>query len=563
MARKSRKTAKNQIPDIAEPSMRKSRAGIYARLSVEDNGDASNDSIQNQVAYLEEYIKKRGEDFQLVRTYVDNGMTGTNFDRDGWRRLLDDLKSGNINCIIVKDFSRIGRNYIEVGNYLEKIFPFLGVRLVSVNDNFDSKKQPFENNMLMNSLMNIVNDYYAKDISRKVLQTRKAMQENGEYASGVYPYGYKGAASNRRKLSVDSEAADVVKKIFQWRTQGKSCSKIALYLNELAIPSPGLYRLMNGEQAFKSSRNSKWRVEHISKILTNPVYLGHLVQGKKQASHFKNNGKTRRMPKEKWVISENTHEPLVAWEHFNIAADMAKESHQKYCERMAANADIPQTENPLRKKIYCGHCGHRMLRRSKVTKDRRNYYYYCDTQRRLLHGKCVQASIQEKPLMETAKEVTGRQLQLYGILLGQWDSQNANKTAVQNGHHELRTENSQWEHQKRALGQEITLIKKRRQELYEDMKDGLLSHEDFMREREQLAEKRLRYKEELRCMKRDKQAEEEALESLRKCQNKVVGLDRDEMPLDILDILIERIVVLSPEQIDITFAYADMMVPLV
>ena len=276
--------------------------------------------------------------------------TGTNFDRAGWKELIEDVKTGAVDCLVFKDFSRIGRDYIEVGNYLEKIFPFLGVRVVSVNDNFDSRKQPFESNMLMNSLTNIVNDYYAKDISRKILQAKKVMQENGEYTSGVYPYGYKGDDSNKRSLAVDPEAADVVKKIFKWRIQGKGCTRIANYLNELAIPSPGLYRFMNGFQSFKRSSHSKWRAEHISGILTNPVYLGHLVQGKSQGSHFRNNGKKQRLPKEEWIISENTHIPLITQREFNIAKAMAEKSHMMYCERMNANTNIPQEENCLREK---------------------------------------------------------------------------------------------------------------------------------------------------------------------------------------------------------------------
>lgn len=541
---------------MTEVSVPKSKTGIYARLSVEDNGNAAKNSIQNQIAYLEEYIRKNEDDFQLVHTYVDNGTTGTNFDRAGWKELIEDVKAGAVDCLVFKDFSRIGRNYIEVGNYLEKIFPFLGVRVVSVNDNFDSKKQPFESNMLMNSLTNIVNDYYAKDISRKVLQSKKAMQENGEYTSGIYPYGYKGADTNKRKLAVDPEAADVVKKIFEWRIQGKGCTRIANYLNELAVPSPGLYRFMNGMRSFKRSSHSKWRAEHVSGILTNPVYLGHLVQGKSQASHFKNNGKKQRMPKEDWIISENTHMPLVTQEQFDIAANMAEESHKNYCDRMNANIGIPQVENPLRKKVYCGQCGRKMFRRSRVTNGIRNYYYYCDSQRRILDGKCVQASIYEIPLMETVGEVINQQVQLYGTLSNRWKLQEKN---VAYDIHGTADNKQKKEEYKRELMQKIQSIKRKRRELYEDMKEGLIAQGDFEYEKEQLAKKQLSYEKEIKNIGGKNEAEERAIEKLNMCMEEALHPKYEKISLEIADILVEKIVVESPERINIKCTYADLL----
>ncbi len=555
MARKSRKKTTHNILVIPEVSAPKSKTGIYARLSVEDNGKPTKDSIQNQVAYLEEYVRKNVDDFELIHIYVDNGTTGTNFDRTGWKNLMEDIKTGRIDCLVFKDFSRIGRDYIEVGNYLEKIFPFLGIRIVSVNDNFDSKKHSFESNMLINSLTNIVNDYYAKDISRKILQTKKIMIENGDYTSGVYPYGYKRADENKRKLAIDPEAADVVKKIFEWRIQGKGCTRISSYLNELAVPSPGLYRFMNGMQSFKRSSHSKWRAEHVSGILTNPVYLGHLVQGKSQESHFKNNGKKQRIPKEDWIISENKHMPLITQKEFDIAADMAKESYKKYCERMNANIDIPQVDNPLRLKIYCGQCGKKMFRRSKVTNGVRKYYYYCDSKRRLLNAKCVQVSIYEIPLMETVRAVINQQLQLYRILSNQWNEQG--KSIINDSHKNLNKKKTET-HKKESM-QKIQNIKRKRQELYEDMKEGLLTQEDFESEMEQLTKRQLLYEKEIKDTRSKSQTENKAIEILNTCYEKSLQPNSEKIPLEMIDILIEKIVVISSERIDIKFTYADLL----
>lgn len=554
MARKSRKTVKNNLSVMPEMPVPKSKTGIYVRLSVEDNGKTAKNSIQNQIAYLEEYIRKNEDDFELVHIYIDNGITGTHFERPGWKKMMEDIKAGTVDCLVFKDFSRIGRNYIEVGNYLEKVFPFLGIRVVSVNDKFDSRLLPFEGNMLMNSLTNIANDYYAKDISRKTLKAKKTLQENGEYASGVYPYGYK-RASSKKKLAVDTETADIVRKIFEWRTQGKSCPKIANYLNALAIPSPGLYRFMDGMQSFKRSSHSKWRSEHISGILTNPVYLGHLAQGKSQESHFKNNGKKKRMPKDSWIISENEHLPLVTQKQFDIAAGMAEQSLKKYHERMNANLGIPQVDNPLRKKIYCGQCGQKMVRRSRVTNGIRSYYYYCDSKRRFLGATCVQATIHETPLMETMQEVLQQQLQFYGSLSNTYQQQ---KKRIKNNPHSTMVK-KQKEFPKKYFIQEIQKIKQIRKELYESLKDGLLTQESFRHRMEALMETQALYEKELETKEIGGNTEEKAFGIPKICQKNPLEPKKEKIPSGIMDILIKEIVIISPKQINITFSYADFL----
>lgn len=421
MARKSRKNYNGVMDMPAEPPVPKYLTGIYARLSVADNGYKTKDSIENQVAFLTEFAEKKGDEFRLIHIYIDNGTTGVDFKRKNWNALMEDIKNGRINCILVKDFSRIGRNYIEVGNYLEKIFPLLGVRVISVNDDFDSEKQSFQSGMLMHSLTNIVNEYYARDISKKITQTIRTMQKNGEYASGVFPYGYKKSEEDRKKLEVDSECADIVRKIFFWRVSGKGCGQIANHLNELALPSPGQYRYMNGCNGFKRCRNTKWNAKHVAGILTNPVYLGHMVQGKTQCSYFEKNGELRFLPKEDWIIAENTHQALITQEQFDIAAKMAKNSRQKHIERMNVHADIPHTENPLRKKIYCGQCGRLLTRRCRVKNNVREYCYFCNSPSVKINASCTNTHIHEIPFMETIMKSADLQLGLSGTLENQWN----------------------------------------------------------------------------------------------------------------------------------------------
>lgn len=562
MARKSRKATKQPLPVTYSPSLSSCPTGIYARLSVEGNGGDAKDSIQNQIAYLEEYVNRDRDDFRLVRVYVDNGATGTNFSREGWQSLIDDVKAGIIRCIVVKDFSRIGRNYIEVGNYLEKIFPFLGVRVVSVNDHFDSKRQSFESNMLMNSLANIVNDYYAKDISKKIVQARRTMQENGEYTSGVFPYGYRKSETHRRKMCVDPEAAHVVKKIFEWRVQGKSNAWIANSLNRLAIPSPGLYRYMNGKEAYRHSCNAKWNISHISGILKNPVYLGHLVQGKSHRSYFRENGKKQRMPKENWIITRNAHEPLATQEQFDIVNDMAERSGEKYRIQMKANAEVPHLDNPLRRKIYCGQCGRMMSRRSRVKGGVRRYYYFCDSKRTKMDAKCTRTLISEEALMESVKEVAVRHLQLAGDIADFWSRQKDERGRNSVSEYESITTCCPGEAGKDRLEREAALLKKKKQELYEDMKEGMLTREDFIHERECITKRQRQCEEELEKIagaERPEEPGQQIIERLAGSYCAASELEWKDMPFELLDAIIQKIVVLSAGKVEMIFTYADIM----
>lgn len=551
MARKSRKNKCDVINAVDQTGSAENRTGIYIRLSVEDNGRKTKDSIQNQTAFLKEFVNRNREEFQLVDIYVDNGTTGTNFDRENWNRLLGDIKSRRINCMIVKDFSRIGRNYVEVGDYLEKIFPFLGVRVVSVNDHFDSSKQLFQSDMLMNSLTNIVNEYYARDISRKVTQTKKVMQKNGEYVSGIFPYGYKRSDTDQKKLVPDPGCADIVKRIFVWRARGKGCIWIANYLNELALPSPGLYRYLNGYNGFKRSLNIKWKSKHVTGILTNPVYLGHMVQGKTRCSYFEQEGKLRFLPQEDWIIVEDTHEPLVTQELFDIAAEMAENSRKRHLRQMSIHAGIPHVENPLRKKIYCGQCGGLMTRRSRVKDGIRTYLYYCNASSAKINVDCTNTHIHEVPLMEAVTRAVDQQLHLLGNWQNQWNKQKNARSFAE--------KSSRIAGRKRELDDKIRLLKRKKQELYADMKEGILSLDDFGAERERLTGIQQQCEREIESLLQGGKLERELEEVLCKHRQRIMELKENSISIELLDSLIEQIVVLSPERIEITYTFTDLM----
>ena len=538
MARKSRKRLNEEIQQEAQS--KRSQVGIYIRLSCENNGYEDKESIENQEQYLKNYIKQHKEELELIEIYSDNGATGTNFRRKEWDRLMEDIKARRIDCLLVKDFSRIGRNYIEVGNYMETIFPFLNVRVISVNDNFDSQKEDFQTCMLQTSLINIMNEYYARDISKKTSYAKKTIQKKGDYASGVVPYGYK-KPSDKRTFEIDPECGNVVKKIFEWRVQGKGCGCIANYLNELCIPSPGKHRFLNGETGFKRSENTKWKSKHVAGILKNPVYLGHMVQGKTRKSYFENNGKTRVLPETNWIIVENTHDPLITEEQFAITHQMAEESLQRYHSQVSMNATIPHVDNPLRKKIYCGKCGRLMARRSRICNGRRMYQFYCASAGSLINSDCESKYVQEDALLEAIGQVTDQELRMIGPILKKCERVSSNES------------------QKKQTRQKIMHVKQEKIQWYSSMIENKVTSEEFEHKMEYLNHQQGSYEKLLAEIKRDEEKEKSVMDSLIDYRERIMDIQGEALPLELLDFLISKIVVFSKERIEIQYAFQDIL----
>lgn len=549
MARKSRKKFNTSVMLADIPAQkRKWNVGIYIRLSVEDNGRDKKDSVENQLLYLQGFAQEHDKELEIREIYIDNGTTGTNFEREGWKRMLEDIKSGKINSILVKDFSRMGRNYIEVGNYLEKIFPFLNVRVISVNDNFDSLRDEYQESMLINSLANIVNEYYARDISRKITQTKRTMQRKGEYASGVLPYGYKRDESNYKSFAPDPEASCIVKKIYEWRVQGKGCVCIAGYLNELAVPSPGQYRYMEGNRAFKRSQNVKWKSKHVSGILKNPVYLGHMIQGKTHTSYFENEGKACQIPESEWIITENAFEAIITEEQFQIASEMAKKSEKQYHEKVTANADIPKVENILRKKIYCGQCRRKMTRRCRVEEKTRRYFYFCTTSQNIWNTRCTDTHINEELLMNKVRTVTNQQLQLIGNVQNKWLRERELKQS------ELSMQQKREKLSK--LKKKILQNKGKKKELYENMLERKITYQAFQEQWQGLVQQAEDYEKLYYELKQSYEKEKYDENKVNKYRQEI---RENEIPIKLLDHLIRKIIVYSSDRIEIVYDFENVI----
>ena len=338
------------------------RAAIYLRLSKED-GDFSfsgekleSDSISNQRMLILDYLKKHPE-ITVVDEYVDDGFTGANFERPDFNRMIDDVKSGRIDCIVVKDLSRFGREYIGSGEYIQKVFPKLGIRFIAINDNYDNAQPGAADNELVLPFKNLMNDSYCRDISIKVRTNLEAKRRSGQFVGTRVVFGYMRSPDNKNQLVVDPDAASVVQDIFKWKIEGLSPAQIADRLNDNNVPSPIEYKKANGSKqrtCFQTKQVAQWSAVAIYRILKNEIYTGTLVQGKTTSPNHKVK-KTVAKPSSEWSRTENAHEAIIAPAQFDLVQRIMMEDTRS---PVGANG-----VHPFSGKIFCADCDSPMVRR--------------------------------------------------------------------------------------------------------------------------------------------------------------------------------------------------------
>lgn len=334
---------------------------MYLRLSRDDedidgNNKSESNSISSQREIIRSYIREY-EDMDLYDVYVDDGFTGSNFERPDFKRMIGDIEAGMVNCVIVKDLSRFGRDYIEAGRYIQKTFPKQGVRFIAIIDNFDSLTADDSESSIVLPVKNFINDSYCRDISAKVRSQQQVKRTNGEFIGPFAAYGYRKDLRNKNRLVVDEYAAHVIKNIFQWKINGISAFTIAKKLNELGILSPMEYKKSLGENfktGFTGSGTTKWQTVAVKRILTNEIYLGHMVQGKKVKVNYKIK-KLLEKPESEWIKVENTHEPIIGIDDFYIVQNLLKVDV-----RASGNSENGSLFSGL---LFCAHCKEQMVRR--------------------------------------------------------------------------------------------------------------------------------------------------------------------------------------------------------
>ncbi len=374
-------------------------AGIYSRISVDKSGDQT-ETIENQIEIAKQFVRQNNSNMQrkmeikIYGIYIDRGITGTSFDRKGFVRLIEDVKEHKINCIIVKDLSRFGRDYIETGNYIEKILPFLGCRFIAVTDGFDSMSEDAAKNKLVMNIKNLVNDMYAKDISRRAALAKKMAAQSGSYIGSFAPYGYNVVNVNGiRKLVVDNGCAAVVRMIFEKYAEGCSYNGIISYLYTNKIHRISDYKKYHHVYCINGEILHQWGQNVIKGLLSSPVYTGSLVQCKKSAGLYKGKKKILPASKDEWVIARNTHEAIINGELFEKVQQMLN----KNARCVPEHHKNKETENIYRNILYCGICGKRMypVFYKCRGKDERHFAYYCKNAYMVDGRKCRKNYIRE------------------------------------------------------------------------------------------------------------------------------------------------------------------------
>ena len=301
-------------------------AALYIRLSKADAGTPGADTVENQRALLEDYVKKQA-DIKVSGIYLDHGYSGTGFRRPAFMKMMEDARGGKVNCIIVKDLSRLGRNYLEVGDYLETVFPFLKLRFISVTDALDTYAPSFGEEgawarygmetagSIEIPLKNIINEAYARDISRKISSALLVKKQEGRHGGGFAPYGYQKSRTEKGKYEIDQEAAEVVREVFKLRQQGMRYFEIAALLNKRGVKPPGAYRWEKGLVKDGRYKDGTWKAHTIKSILQDQVYLGNMVRGKTHTALYRGE-KRHHVPKEEWIVTPRTHTPIIEPELF-------------------------------------------------------------------------------------------------------------------------------------------------------------------------------------------------------------------------------------------------------
>lgn len=345
-------------------------ADAYYRLSKEDGDKAESDSIINQKALVREFLKMHS-DIQIYEERVDDGYTGVNFERPSFQAMLEDIKSGKVNCVIVKDLSRFGRNYIEAGRYIEKIFPYLDIRFIAINDNIDTASARSASDEMLIPFKNLINDAYCRDISIKVRSHLDIKRKNGQYIGSFSPYGYKKSPTNKNQLIVDEDAAAIVRQIFKWKLEGMSGSRIADKLNELGIPTPMQYKHNKGENfqcGFSRKAVPKWQVNGVNHILRNETYTGVLLQGKTFSPNYKIRKRTKKEEKD-WIRCENSHEAIISKEDFDMVHGFFENDT-----RVSPNEEVLYLFSGVAR---CGYCNGNMTRKTIPTNGKKYVYLVC------------------------------------------------------------------------------------------------------------------------------------------------------------------------------------------
>ncbi len=526
------------------------KVAIYLRLSKEDDdlscssgAKSESNSISNQRKLIYDFMKLHPE-LELYDEYKDDGKSGSNFDRAEFQRMMKDIEAGKVNCVVVKDQSRFGRDYIDVGKYKEKIFPKLGVRFITINEGYDSLSATSSDDLAF-TINSFVYDFYIRDISTKIRTNLTAKKQNGEYAGAFVAYGYVKDSNDKSKLVVDQFAADVVRDIFRWKIEGLSPQNIAVRLNELGIPSPAEYKKLSGSNyktSFQTSSKAVWSHVSVRRILKNEIYLGVMIQGKRTTPNYKTKTVVTKAESE-WLRVEGTHEAIISVRDFELVQELLRDD--THCR--AGDVTVPVYAG----RIYCGDCGATAVRKTVSYAGKRYVYYVCNANK---HDKtvCSRHSIREDILGQVIYQTVRHQIDLLldvDKALRQFENLSWEK-------HKLKQLDASIEIQEEVVRKNNTL----RLGIYEDLRAGLLDRSEYESLKKELAE---RIAEATAAIEKLNKEKREILDGVSKQQSWIEQFRQyenvTELTRPMVIHLIERINIFEESNIEIVFRHRNQI----
>lgn len=509
-------------------------AALYIRLSKEDENEGPSQSVQNQESLLREFVQQHR--LQVADVYVDDGWSGTNFDRPSFQRMIADIEAKKVNMVITKDLSRLGRDYIMTGHYMERYFPEHRVRYISLLDGIDTGVDSTANDIT--PFRAIMNDMYAKDISKKIKSVKRDKQRKGLFIGGKPMYGYKMNPTERNKIIVDEEAACIVRRIFGMALAGASCRQIARTLNAEGIPTPAVY--CGWQMGRDSPFAGMWSSERISEMLRNETYIGNMVQGRTVKVNYKSKKCLKQAP-ENWVVVEGTHEPLVDAETFRkvgMLLDSRRHTRSRTYDFL------------LKGIIFCHECGYPLgVLNRKNRKGEDELYFVCRTYQRFTKdGVCTCHRVKEKTVTDAViakvREVCLEYLHPSDLL------------SIAERELEQARQRNTLEAEIQTIQKKMDLLTANLDRMYTDRLNGLLPEGDFQRiftrikrEREQLEGR----KKELELKKKSPVSQEDEAKELIQRFLETGGQNRE-----LLVSLIERIELTADKEIIIKFRFPEL-----
>lgn len=514
---------------------------LYTRLSDDDGDKKESDSIANQKKLIQDYLKDKPE-FEIIDTYVDDGYTGTNFERPDFLRLLKDIEEKKVNCVLVKDLSRFGRNYVEVGRYIERIFPLMGIRFIAINDNYDSRNKDAANDLIV-PFKNLMNDAYSGDISKKVKSSLRVKKENGEFVGAFTAYGYLKSEEDKHKLVVDDEVKAVVRQIFAMKQAGYSDNAIATVLNQQGIPSPLAYKQRKGmkyETSFSSTGSPKWWAKTVRRVLENEIYLGVLEQGKTYSPNYKLQIRLNQKKEERTRI-EKAHEAIIGSQDYKDA-----EKFKAVDLRNGNGLTEPYIFSGI---LRCGDCGQSMIRKVVPKKGKKYSYYVCSAHK-TDKTVCSTHNISEQMLRDVLLEIMNKTVVALveeSIFLKQYEKEAKAEYSIKRIEVEIR-----------HLQKEVEHYQERKKDLWDDYDDGILTKPEYNRLRGTYEAKISSFQSEITQMQEQIRNYAEHMENVYEWLEYLTAYQSmKEINREILLQLIDWIYIYEDKRIKVVFKYKD------